>query len=242
VHGALKIGGRCVSASLEAARQTGGQVMEFSKSSWYDRQGKVVEVQRVAEGMGVLLDDDIAEVMAYQLAEDQDGFWVEKEVEKLRCWQAETGQEWSVEVVGELCSRGRLGPVAWAKGVVTRERSRRDSLDAAQVLIDQGADLMELTGVLLKQAHTALVFKVLDDRGANEGEIAAVLGWANPRRCFPFRRDHRRATAPYLRALCESALQWRERVLQGGVSGVLREQLMLLASEVSGELDPFELV
>ena len=241
VHGSLVAGSSAVASAVSAARSAGGQVLEFSKSAFYDRDGRTAEVQRVAEGLGLLLEDEVAAVISYQLGEDQDGHLVASEVRKLLLWQAETGQELTVASVGELCSTGRITPVEWATAVVTRSKGRRALMVMTETLIDQGFELMELLGVLLPRATTAYVFKTLDALEANEGEIAQVLGWPNPRRVYPYRREHVRSTIKALRATCESCLRWQEKVRQEGLIGLSGEELRLLASELLGELDPFEL-
>lgn len=241
VHGSLTAGSNAVATATQAARLAEGQVLQFSKSAFYDRDGRTAEVQRVSEGLGLLLDDDLAAVIAYQLGEDQDGYRVASEVRKLQLWQAETGQELSVAMVGELCSTGKITPMEWADAVVTRNRSRRALFVMTETVIEQGFDLMEMLGVLLPRARAAYVFKVMEALEAQEGEIAQVLGWANPRRYFPFRREHRRATAWVLRRTCESCLRWQEKIRTGALVGPKGEELRLLTSELLGELDPFEL-
>lgn len=241
VHGPLQAGSGAVTAATSAARSAGGQVLEFSKSAYYDRDGRTAEVQRVAEGLGLLLDDDIAAVISYQLAEEQDGRRVASEVRKLLLWQAHTGQELDVAVVGELCSTGRITPMEWANAVVTRNIGRRALFQMTETLIGQGFDLMELLGVLLQRARAACVFKTLEDGQAAEGEIAMVMGWANPRRFFPFRREHRRVEAQQARAVCETCLRWQEKITGEGLVAPKEAELRLLLAELLGKANPFEL-
>ena len=241
VHGPLATSGSAVGTVVAAARSHGGQVLEFSKSAFYDRDGRTAEVQRIAEGEGLLLDDDVAGVISYQLGEDHGGHQIQAEVQKLMMWQAQTGLELDVVNVGELCSTGKITPPQWADAVVKRSLGRRGMVNMTEDVIAQGFDLMELLGVLLTKASAAYVFKSLEGMEANEGEIAQVLGWSNPRRFYPFRREHRRADAATLRHVCETCLRWREKVIGEGLVADKSAEFRLLMSELLGDVDPFEL-
>ena len=125
-------------------------------------------------------------------------------------------------------------------GAVARPRSRRRFLETTQRLAQQGTPLMDVLGTLLREGRQALLFKTLEGADADQGTIAAVVGWTNPRRYFPARREWARTDTAYLRCLMESTLQWRERVLRGAVADDV-QALQLLAVELVGEFDPFEL-
>lgn len=223
---------------VEAARDD-GRLLEFSKSAFYDKAGRTAHVQRVAQGLGMLVEEDCAEVLAEQLGEADDGHQIEQELRKLQLWAASSGEDITPGVVGELCSHGPLLPRVWAKELVARPRSRRQFLQRTQRLAEQGSDLMEVLGVLLTEGRQALLFKTLEAAEASQGTVATLLGWSNPRRWFPVHRELSRTSAGYLEALMESTLQLREKVLQGG-AGPTGVELRQLVVEIEGQLDPFE--
>jgi DNA polymerase III delta subunit len=233
-------GSRGVLAPLVSAAREDGRLLEFSKSAWHDKAGRTSHVQRVAQGVGLLLDEDVAEILAAQLGPADDGHQIEQEVRKLQLFTATTGEVITPAVVGELCSYGEVSPMLWAKEVVARPRSRRRFLETTQRLAQQGTPLMDVLGTLLREGRQALLFKTLEGADADQGTIAAVVGWTNPRRYFPARREWARTDTAYLRCLMESTLQWRERVLRGAVADDV-QALQLLAVELVGEFDPFEL-
>ncbi len=217
-----------------------GRLLEFTKSAYWDKDGRTSRVQRIAQGLGLLLEQDCAEVLADQLGEEDDGHQIAQELRKLKLWASSTGGDFSPALVGELCSRGAVSPLAWAKEAVAKPRSQRRFLQLTAQLSEQGVPLMDLLGALLREGRQALLFKVLDDAGADQATIATILGWSNPRRYFPIRRELSRSSVSYLRCLMESALQWRERVLQGAVKDE-SQALRLLVVEWVREFDPFEL-
>lgn len=222
--------GRGVNSPLVEAARDDGRLLEFSKSAFYEKEARAAHVQRLAQGLGMLLDDDLAELLAMQLGEEDDGHQIEGELVKLQLWLSATGEELTPAVVGELCSHGPVNPRAWARELVARPKSRRRFLQETGRLMEQGPDVMAVLGTVISEAHQALLFKVLDDAGADQGTIASVLRWSNPRRYFPFRRELARADAGQLRALLECAMELRGRVLRGEAGAPVRAlELLVLA-------------
>jgi DNA polymerase III delta subunit len=228
-----------LSPLVEGARDD-GRLLEFSKSAVWDKDGRTARVQRIAQGLGMLLDEDCAAILSDQLGEGDDGHQIEQELRKLQLWASATGGELTPTLVGELCSHGAISPLVWAREAVAKPRSRRRFLQTTEQLAEQDVPLMDLLGALLREGRQALLFKALEDAGADQGTIAGVIGWTNPRRYFPVRRELSRTSTRYLQCLLESALQCRERVLQGLVRDE-RQALQLLAIELVGEFDPFQL-
>jgi len=231
---------RGVLAPLVEGARDDGRLLEFSKSAWHDKDGRTAHVQRIAQGLGVLLDEDCAALLSDQLGEGDDGHQIEQELRKLQLWAATTGGELTPALVGELCSHGPISPMSWAKEAVAKPRSRRRFLQTTEELAQQDVPLMDLLGALLREGRQALLFKALEDAGADQGTVAGIIGWTNPRRYFPVRRELARTSTAYLQRLLESALQWRERVL-GGLVRDERQALQLLAVELVGEFDSFQL-
>ena len=231
---------RGVLAPLVEGARDDGRLLEFSKSAWHDKDGRTAHVQRIAQGLGLLVDEECAALLTDQLGDGDDGHQIEQELRKLQLWVSSTGGELTPALVGELCSRGPISPLSWAKEAVAKPRSRRRFLQTTEQLAEQDVPLMDLLGALLREGRQALLFKALEDAGADQGTVAGVIGWTNPRRYFPVRRELARTSTPYLQRLMESALQWRERVLAGVVRDD-RQALRLLAVELVGEFDAFQL-
>ena len=224
---------------VDAARED-GRLIEYSKSAAWDKDGRVAHVQRVAQGLGMLVDADVAERIAEQLGTEDDGQLIESELRKLQFWAAATDEIIEPETVGELCSSGAISPFDWCKELVSRPRSSRKFLARTRNFAEQGVDVMLVLGLLLTQARNALLFKTLEAADADQGTIAGILGWSNPRRFFPVRRELANTTEGYIEALIEATLQLRERILSGRSAGA-REDLQRLCVEAMGELNTFQL-